>query len=665
MKGLVKGWMVIMACIWPLSFSRAEAPEMKMEEIVVSGSRVEEAVKNVPKAVVVIGEKEMAASSARNVGELLRESGWVDVSGYGYLGAAQSASIRGSSASQVLVMIDGRPINSITYGSADLSEIPLEQVERIEIVKGPGSHLYGANALGGVIHVITKRPSDKPSFQAGLTYGSFNTFTARAEHGQTLDRFAYILNTAYKTSDGHRDNSAYEEKEVSAKVFYRLGDRSEVSLRSAFHQDGLGVPGPVPAPGTTPLFGNEKVTSLFDHQDNTLFNNRLEWFGEPTKDLQVRWQAYQDYRDMLYRQRYQGFPSAVEDRSTYRADIYGTSMDLVWSFHQDHRLSLGGEVRNEKLKAEQQLKDLSTSQVTTTRWEPDNTISALFLQEHWQALPRLRLVGGLRYDHTSRYGSEWSPDLGAVFSLQELTQIKVHYGQAFRPPTFNDLFWPGYGNPNLSPERGTTYECLFDHALKDKRLAVNAGLFYTAIKDKIQWMPDASGMWRPQNVNEQKNWGFETGLKWSPMKDLTLTLAYTYLKAEQNNRELVNALTNETQLVERRALGVPEHQAKLGVAYTLPCGTRLFLNLRYVGDRVIYYDDYDNYPLVRKQEKRIGDYYTLDFKASRLFAKHWEVFVSFLNLTDQKYLEQGGTAYSDQGYPAPGRSITAGISAKF
>ena len=124
---------------------------------------------------VVLGAQEISASSANNVGELLRETSSVDVTGYGSLGSAQSASIRGSSASQVLVMVDGRPINSITFGSADLSQIPLDYVERIEIVKGPTSHLYGANAMGGVINVITKKPPFRPSFKAGVSYGSFNT----------------------------------------------------------------------------------------------------------------------------------------------------------------------------------------------------------------------------------------------------------------------------------------------------------------------------------------------------------------------------------------------------------------------------------------------------------------------------------------------------------
>ncbi|MEW6186026.1 MAG: TonB-dependent receptor [Thermodesulfobacteriota bacterium] len=665
MKGRCLSLLTVGLCLLPLTFSRAESPPVQMEEVVVTGTRLQESLKNVPNTVVVIGEKELASTSAKNVGELLRENTAVDISGYGNLGSAQSASIRGSSASQVLVMIDGRPTNSITYGSADLSEIPLDYVERIEIAKGPGSHLYGANAVGGVINVITKKPPASPSFQAGVSYGSFNTLTARAEHGQTLDRFGYLLNAGYKTSDGHRDNSDYNGKDFNAKLNYQILDRLGVSLLTTFHKDDLGVPGPVPAQGTSPSFGNSRVTSLYDHQDNTLFNNQLQLSWEPVDSIQFRWQAYQDYRKILYRQRYVGFPSAMEDHSSYKANIYGTSVDARWAFHKDHRLTLGGDFRKEKLEGEQNLKDLSTSQIATTRWNPDNRITALFAQEHWQALSWMRLVGGLRYDHTSRYGSEWSPDLGLIFSPQESTHIKAHYGQAFRPPTFNDLFWPGWGNLDLFPEKGTAYELLFDHALKDKNLSFNAGIFYNLVKDKIQWVPDASGNWKPQNVNEQKTRGVETGVQWSPLKDLSFSFSYTYLDAKQNNLEVTDALTNDTRMVERRALGVPEHQARLGVHYVLPCQTRLFMNLRYLGDRRMYYDDYSHYPQVTKLEKKIKAHYTLDLKASHLFAKHWEASLSLLNLTDQQYMEQAGTGFSDQGYPAPGRTVTVGVSYKF
>lgn len=658
-------WLAAGLGLMGCTLSWADGPPVQMEEVVVTGTRTREASKNIPNAVMVIGAPEIEASSAKNVGELLKGNLSIDVTGYGPLGSAQSVSIRGSGSSQVLVMVDGRPTNSITFGSADLSEIPLDHVERIEIVKGPTSHLYGANALGGVINVITKNPPLKPAFKAGASYGTFNTQTVHAEHGQTLDRFGYLLTAGHKSSDGHRDNSKYEGKDFSSKLTYQLLDRLSLSLLTQAHQDGIGVPGTKPAAGTIPVFGNSQVSSLFDHQDDNLFNNALRVQWEPTESLQVHWQGYQDFRELLYRQKYMGFPSAIEDRFSYKSNIYGTKLDLRWAFHKDHQLTLGTDYRKEDLEAEQKSKDLSTSQITTTRWIPDNNIWGIFAQEHWQALSRLRLIGGLRYDNTSRYGSEFSPDLGAVYAPMDRTNIKLHYGRAFRPPTFNDLFWPGFGNAKLSPEKGVSYEITLDHALKDNQVQFTAGLFRWEVKDKIQWIPDANGNWQPQNVNEQNTWGGEVGIQWNPIKDLSLVLGYTYLDSKQKNRELKDALFNTTEIVERKAAAVPQHQARLSIGYLTCWKTRLNLTGRYVGERVFYYDDYSAFPKVRQLEKTFGSYYTLDLKVSHPFSKNWTGTLSLLNLTDGSYTEQPGTSFSDQGYPAPGRSITVGVVYSF
>ncbi|MFH0787863.1 MAG: TonB-dependent receptor, partial [Pseudomonadota bacterium] len=565
--------------------SWAEAPPVQMEEVVVTGTRTKEEIKNIPNAVMVIAAPEIEASSAKNVGELLKEKTVIDVTGYGALGSVQSVSIRGSSSSQVLVMIDNRPVNSVTLGSADLSEIPLDNVDRIEIVKGPTSHLYGANAMGGVINIITKNPPARPTFKAGVSYGTFNTQTYSASHGQTLGRFGYLLTAGTKSSDGPRDNSKYEGKDFSSKLTYQLLDRLSLSLLTTVTQDGLGVPGPKPAVGTRPPFGNSQVTSLFDHQDDNLFNNTLRLQWEPTDNLQIHWQGFQDFRELFYKQRYLGVFSPIEEQDVYRANIYGTTLDAGWTINKDHKLTIGTDFRKEDLEGELNVKDLSTAVNTKTRWLPDNTIWGLFAQEHWQVLSQLRLIGALRYDNTDRYGSEISPDLGLIYSPLERTNVKLHYGRAFRPPTFNDLFWPGGGNTRLSPEKGTSYEVTVDQTLKDKSVSLTMSLFRWEVKDKIQWIPDANGNWQPQNVNEQNTWGGEVGIQWNPIKELSLSLGYTYLDSNQKNQELKDALTNGTEIVERKAAFVPQHQARISISYQTCWKTRLNLLGRVLGDR--------------------------------------------------------------------------------
>ena len=641
--------------------SWADSAPARMDAVIVTATRTREEIKNVPNTVTVIGPADIEASSARNVGELLKGSLGIEINSYGPLGAAQSVGIRGSSASQVLVMVDGRPINSITFGSADLSEVPIEQVERIEVVEGPSSHLYGANAVGGVINIITKKAPDQPSFKAGLSYGSFNTQTYQVEQGQTIGRFGYFLSGTHKSSDGFRDNSAYEGKDGSLKLSYQALERLSLSLLTTFHQDGLGVPGPKPAAGTLTPFGNSEVSSLFDHQDSTLFNNNFNLNWDVNEKIQLSSQIYQDWRELSFRQRYALF-SAFEDRSTYKTNIWGGNLILSWNLPYQNKLTLGTDYRNEDLEAETITTDLGTSMTTATQWKPDNTIWGFFAQDHWQLLPALRLVGGLRYDGTSRYGSETSPDLGLVYTPFKETRLKAHYGQAFRAPTFNDLFWPGSGNTELKPEKGTSYEISLDQDLMNKKSGLRLSLFRWEVRDKIEWIPDAAGNWQPRNVNEQNTWGGELGLQWNPVSNLSFSLGYTYLEAKQKNKELQDALTNETQLMERRAAGVPRHQARLTLSYRLPWGTLGHLTGRYVGDRVFYYSDYDDFPKVSQKEKDLGSYYTVDLKLSHLFAQHWQATVSVFNLTNQQYDAQPGTSFLDRNYPAPGIAVSAGLS---
>lgn len=643
----------------------ADSTPVQMEEIVVTATRTREEIKSVPKAVTVIGPQEIAASSARNLGELLSGTLSVEIDGYGPLGSAQSASIRGSSTSQVLVMVDGRPTNSITFGSADLSETPIEWVERVEIVKGPTSHLYGANALGGVINIITKNPPAQPSLQAGLSYGSFNTQTYQASHGQTLDRFGYLFTGAYKTSDGFRDNSAYEGKDFSSKFSYQALDRLSLSLLTTVHQDGLGVPGPKPQAGTIPVFGNSQVTSLYDHQDNHLFNNNLKLNWETSEVLQLSGQIYQDWRELKYRQRYAVMTSSYEGQDTYRANIWGSNLVLLWSLPYQNKLTLGVDYRREDLEGETKTTTLGTGLTIPNQFKPDNTLWGLFAQDHWQILPMLRVSGGVRYDNTSRYGSETSPDLGLVYSPFKETQIKGHYGQAFRAPTFNDLFWPGSGNSNLKAEKGTSYEIIWDQGLKDQKATLTLGVFRWEVTDKIEWVPDAVGNWQPQNVNEQNTWGGELGVQWNPIRDWSLSLGYTYLEANQKNEEVQDALANTTATVERRATGVPRHQVRLTLGTELPWGTQAYLTGRYVGDRVFYYSDYADFPLVRQKEKTLAAYYTVDLKLSHRIGRHWKGTFSLLNLTNQSYDAQPGTSFLDRNYPAPGISITTGLTYNF
>ena len=196
------------------------------ETTVLIGLRKEVPVEKTATNITVISEEEIKNSDAKNVGEVLEnKTGIVEVSKYGTLGSLSELRIRsgGSSSKQVLLMIDGRPVNDISGGSSNLSEIPTENIEKIEVLRGPSSALYGANALGGVVNIITKKATtQKPKTEIGLNYGSFNTQNYNFNFSAMPGKANIFLAGSKNLTDGFRDNSDYDSTNLSAKIGYDL-----------------------------------------------------------------------------------------------------------------------------------------------------------------------------------------------------------------------------------------------------------------------------------------------------------------------------------------------------------------------------------------------------------------------------------------------------------
>ncbi|MDO8734368.1 MAG: TonB-dependent receptor plug domain-containing protein, partial [Elusimicrobiota bacterium] len=220
---------------------------MAEETTVFIGLRKEVLVEKTATNITVISEEKIKNSDAKNVGEILKnKTGIVESPKYGTLGALSEIRIRsgGGSSKQVLVMIDGRPANNNALGSANLSEIPTENIEKIEIMRGPASALYGANALGGVVNIITKKATTaKPKTEIGIEGGSFQTQNYKMNFTAMPGKANIFLSGGKNITDGFRDNSDYNATDFSAKIGYDFEKYGELSLSNGFSTSKLGVPG--------------------------------------------------------------------------------------------------------------------------------------------------------------------------------------------------------------------------------------------------------------------------------------------------------------------------------------------------------------------------------------------------------------------------------------
>ncbi len=648
-----------------------EKEGLRLEDIVVTATRTPHNRRDLPVATTVITREDLETLNYRDVGEAIRGVTGLDIKGYGPIGSTSHVSIRGSASAQVLVLIDGRPINSITTGSAELNEIPLNNVERIEIIRGPSSYLYGANALGGVVNIITKIPPGETKGKLSGSYSSFNTQIYQLEQGATIKDLGYLFSLDWKDSDGFRDNSDYRSANVSTKLKYPVG-KNIIKFNFDYYQNKLGLPGPLPPVGEPPKYGNEEVTSLFDEQEGKTFSGdiSLSWMPEAGSEMILRF--YQEQKTIDFLTKFDDWMTGepVEEEDRYRANTLGLSLQYQMVLGEANNLVAGIDGREERFRGTQKVTNLNTGEITYPNlWEPRTHNIGLWLEDEWKVFSTFSVLPGIRFDNHSEYGSEWSPSVGSVFQPLKNTTLRASAGRAYRAPSFNDLYYPIGGNPDLKPEKGWAYGLGAEQVLL-KDLVLSLSFFYRKVKDMIAWAPvSETGLWEPQNVNEHTSRGFEAEAEYRLAKLLLFRVSYTYLDAEQKNTEVIynNFLGDvRTEEITRTAGFIPKQQGRLDVVFSPITGIKLSFQGSFVGERVAYYTNYDNLPEVTKDIKKTPDFFLFDIKITQSLREQMKIFLAIDNLFDKKdYIEQLGTTIDDRGYPFPGRSFTGGMSLEF
>lgn len=645
-----------------------QEPVYELEGIVVTATRTPDKLREIPWAVRVISSRDIELRRAEDLGGLLRGELGIDIRSYGPIGQTSTIGLRGATANQVLVLVDGRPVNHIALGISDMSLLSLEGVERVEIVKGPISSLYGANALGGVVNVITKRVPAKVMATGRVSYGSLNTRVFEAEAGSKRGRLGLILSGSSRSSQGFRSNSDYEGKNAKAKVCYGEEGSHLITLSLGFERRALGIPGPEPAPGDLPVYGDSTATSLFDSQEDGNYYGDLSLSLQLSEGLALEAKSYLDRRDMDFFSVFQGYNP---DWSTYRAELrddyiattLGGNLQFTLATSSDRELVLGLDSRRDRFEGSSEFTNTETGWADTTSWSPHSTSYGIWGEAKGKMARDLFTVGSLRYDRSHDYGSFLSPSLGLVRSFGN-NSLKLSAGRAFRAPTFNDLYWPGAGNPELTPESGMAWEARLELAPSGLFL-VTAALYGRMVEDLISWVPLEGGKWQPTNVDQFSEVGREVEIQFRPGRTLTLEGKMAFLTAGQKRKELVYSdwITGETRLDyrTRRAAYIPEVDGSISVSYEAPFGPTFGGELRYVGERVNYYPNYSCPLTVTMDEKRLPSAVLLGARVSQRFARFVEVFLKGENLLNREYAEQFGNSIADGNYPRPGRTLQAGL----
>jgi len=641
--------------------------------IVITPTRLEQPLRDVPVATTVITGEEIKTSNAKTVGEILEAVTGSEVKNYGSLEASASISLRGSLANRVLVLIDGKPINSISTGEVNLSQISLEDVQRVEIVRGPTSHLYGANALGGVVNIITKEPPRKLVNRLEISYETFNTRVYRFENGSSFGNLGYLITGGKKKSNGLRRNSDYDANDITGKFTYNFGENITSTMSLRYHDNVLGLPGPKPAKGTTTKYGDANVTSLYDGQKDKNFVGDVLLELPVMENSKLSIKGYIDNQKMKYHSVYDSWTlplAKLEEDARYMTNIKGGYIEYKHNFSDKNTVLLGMDGHHDEFDAKRSIINADTGEVSLYEWKPETDTYGLWLENRWNIFAPITTTLGLRYDHHSTYGSQLSPNFGAIYKINEKNRIRGSIGKAFRAPTFNDLYWQDPympGNPNLKPETGWQAEIGGESEISSNFL-IRTSLFNREIKDMIAWAPDASGSWKPSNVDKNSTWGAEVELNANLTRQITSRISYIFLNAKQRNKEVIYDDSMGTVILEekeRKATFVPCNKINIDLNYQSNFGLKAGINGQFVDKMVNYYSDYSSWPNVSMKTKELSKHFTLNARISQRILNSLEIFITGNNLLDTEYMEQFGTTFDDQGYPMPGRTVMAGISWKF
>ncbi len=472
-----------------------------LEPIVVTATRYPQPLSQVSSNFTLITSEQIDRMGGKDLGEVLGLSPGAEPGRIGGSGQLVSLSIRGSTAGQVLFLMDGRPLNSPQNGGLDLNLIPLAAVQRVEVVRGGLSSLYGADAVGGVVNIITKVFSyARPYSRVGFWQGDYGFKRSQFELGRGIGKRCDIyVSGEMRSYGGYRPNSDYQANLVTGDLHYRLSRDWKLTFSSLNYGGKLGVPG-------SQAFSTPNARQKDRRDDFTLGLRGSQ--GNPLGIqlyLSDSWQRYKDPNPTwpVY--------------STHQNRVYGLSFQgrLPWS-----GLDFGG--RGERI-------NFWSTDVGTTIVNK----SSFWVEDNLSLSNRITLRGSGRLDYHSAFGNQFSPGGNLTYQVNENSLLFGSYNCSYRAPTANDLFWKGpyiSGNPKLRPEKGWSSQIGFKtNNGKGNYLSVN--LFYRKMRDLIEWEAQTF-IYSVVNKARAEFMGGEVGLGLLPAMSLQVGAVYNLLWAE-------------------------------------------------------------------------------------------------------------------------------------
>lgn len=562
---------------------------IEINEVIVTGTQVKVNRNSVPMAVSVINRAQIEEShesallpilNGRVPGLFVTERG---VTGFGVAkGSAGQISIRGiggSPTTGVLMLIDGHPQFMGIMGHPLPDSYVASDVERVEVIRGPASILYGSNAMGGVINIITKKQHDEGVHgNARISYGSYNTQKYMGSVGFKKNKFSTFISVNHDQTDGHRPHSEFKITNGYLKMGYDINEHffasTDVSLAAFESSD--------PGPDTLNAQSGEVIDILRGYWAFTLLNEYEKASG-----------AIKVFYNFGEHEITDGFHSTDHN--------YGVNLYESFQLFKGNTITTGFDYMNYGGLAENEYAMKGNGIVFA-----DTTISEYGLYAFTQQTiaEKLTLNAGLRYQHHSTYGGQWIPSVGFAYDLDKLTTWKGTVSKGFRSPSIRELFMWG-PNPNLNPETVWNYETGISKTFFNQKMNAELTLFIVEGDNLIVNVGPPNGF---QNTGKISNKGIEFALNAAPSKNLKVNMTYSYIN------------------MENPVYATPEHHLFLNANYRIK-KLLLTANIQQVSNL-----DNDPTPVVN-----LESYTLLNAKAKYNFIPALSFYVSGENLLSTEY----------------------------
>lgn len=623
-------------------FAAEDLQEFALEDMVVTATRTESKIVDVPVNTTVISAEKIADRHYLDVADVLKDVPGATVMDTGVGAYEKKVVLNGDE--RVLVLVDGKRVNidmgTMSRASYDLNQMPdVSLIERIEVVKGHGGALYGSDAVGGVINIITKK-MDHSYGKVSMGFGSHQARDAKAMYTIKEGKTGVMV-AASKYKQGYHEYkdakteankrwpvaSTYENEKVSVKLSQELSETSNLELGYDFSKfEGVRS---YSTKAKSASFSNKKTNDFYAKYDWTV-NDKDQGFIQ------------------LYRNKYDYYNAG----DMYETDT-GFEAQQNITLSDNNRLVVGASYR--KAKA-----------LNATSYTAEKSINnkAVFVSDQWEFAPSWTLDAGVRYDKHSTAGSKttWSAGLNKKFD--ENSHAYFNWGQVFKAPTLDDLYYysyyyddrnkytyESYGNPNLKPEKGDTWTIGYGTKIADKT-SVNISYFQSNLKDAIDWKQtsyfdptDPNYMiylGEAANIDKQKKNGMELSISHELNDNWNLEASYTYVRVRNDNNDGKGYVRDNNYIPNMYRFGVRYHDDLWNAD--------LFLRGGSGADKSAYVD---------------SKYMTLDMSVAYKATKDLSFYAKGYNLFNKAYAESAGVNGGTYTYPAQGRRFIIGAEYTF